>query len=178
MGILGQANTGKSGSPKPTPYASPSTRGRVLPNPDFAALFEQLNAHGCEYLLIGGYAVSTYSKPRYTKDIDVWAAGSRANMEQVMLALRDFGIPITAQVEANFTNHPTVLVMGIEPNRIDVLNNIPGVDFAEAYRRRVQIQFGDTRINVISKLDLIANKRASGRPENQLDVVALLNAKS
>lgn len=37
-------------------------------NPDFSDLFSALNAADARYLMVGGYAVSFHSEPRFTKD--------------------------------------------------------------------------------------------------------------
>lgn len=42
----------------------------MLPE-DLKQLLLAFNAHGVEYLVVGGYAVGLYSDPRATKDLDV-----------------------------------------------------------------------------------------------------------
>ena len=51
---------------------------------------------------------------------------------------------------------------------------IPGVEFDMAWRRRVEIDFDGLRVAFISREDLIAAKRASGRPHDMIDVQNLL----
>jgi hypothetical protein len=46
---------------------------------------------------------------------------------------------------------------------------IPGLGFDEAWRRRVDVDFDDVRASFISRHDLIASKRASGRPQDLVD---------
>ncbi|MCC7436053.1 MAG: hypothetical protein IT363_15350 [Methanoregulaceae archaeon] len=64
-------------------------------------------------------------------------------------------------------------MMGRLPLRIDVLNHIDGVNFEEAWSRRVIGVLGDVRVAFISRKDLIRNKRASGRIKDQADVESL-----
>jgi hypothetical protein len=60
---------------------------------DFCDLLAAFDQAGARYLLIGGYAVSAHSKPRYTKDIDIWIDSDPANLERVGAALQAFGAP-------------------------------------------------------------------------------------
>lgn len=59
--------------------------------------------------------------------------------------------------------------MGVPPVRADVLMGIPGVQFEECWSRRVEADFDSLKVNFISKADLIAAKRASGRPQDLID---------
>jgi len=70
-----------------------------------------------------------------------------------------------------------VIMMGRPPTRIDLLKSIDGVRFATAWKNRMRVKFGGLNVNVISRRDLIRNKRAAGRPSDQLDVAALTRAK-
>ena len=59
---------------------------------------------------------------------------------------------------------------------LDVLMSIPGVDFAEAWQSRETVMIGETEMFFISKTDLIKAKRASGRPQDLLDLENLERA--
>ena len=67
----------------------------------------------------------------------------------------------------------TVLQVGVAPNRIDILTQIEAVEFSAAWSRRIQGDYGDCSIAIIAREDLIANKRALGRPQDLLDIEAL-----
>jgi hypothetical protein len=60
--------------------------------------------------------------------------------------------------------------MGRPPARVDILMSIQGVVFAEAWSNRVASDFDGVTGHVISRNDLIANKRAVGRPQDMVDV--------
>ena len=62
---------------------------------------------------------------------------------------------------------------GTPPARIDILRSIPGAVFEPAWRRRVRVAWGALTVNVIDRDDLIAAKRAAGRPQDLLDVASL-----
>jgi hypothetical protein len=61
----------------------------------------------------------------------------------------------------------------VPPARVDLLRSIPGVDFEEAFSRRLDVRWGDTIVHVIAKDDLIRAKRAAGREQDLRDLRAL-----
>jgi hypothetical protein len=63
--------------------------------------------------------------------------------------------------------------MGLPPNRIDVLTSIDGVAFAEAWPARLATEYGGQPLPVIGRAHLLANKRASGRPQDLADAEVL-----
>jgi hypothetical protein len=142
-------------------------------NHDFRDLFAALNAAEVRYLLVGGYAVAYHGRPRYTKDLDVWVEASADNAPRVLAALREFGAPLSGLSAEELARPGLIFQMGLPPNRIDLLTSIDGVDFAEAWAGRDETIYGDQRVPVIGKQHLIRNKRASGRPQDLLDVESL-----
>jgi hypothetical protein len=63
--------------------------------------------------------------------------------------------------------------IGVKPERIDILTTLSGVDFDSAWQRRIQAAVDGVSYNVIGREDLIANKRASGRPIDLIDADTL-----
>ena len=63
--------------------------------------------------------------------------------------------------------------IGVEPTRIDILMSIPGLDFEKAWENRVEANLGGTKAVILSKDDLITSKRASGRPQDFVDIQTL-----
>jgi hypothetical protein len=142
-------------------------------NPDFSDLFAAFNAAGVEYLVVGGYAVAFHAQPRFTKDLDVWINRLGANPERVMSALQAFGAPLFEITATDLAQAEVVLQIGIEPNRIDILTSIDGVQFLDAWDARVVTRYGDIDITVIGREHLIQNKRSVGRAQDLLDAAAL-----
>ena len=143
-------------------------------NSDFSDLLRLFNAGGVRYLVIGGYAVIQYAQPRFTADLDLWVGTEPRNAGAVYEALREFGAPLSGLTPNDFAEEGYFYQMGVPPIRVDVLMGIPGVDFDTAWRRRVEISFDDLPVAFISREDLIAAKRASGRPHDMIDVQNLL----
>jgi hypothetical protein len=63
--------------------------------------------------------------------------------------------------------------MGIPPVRVDILMGIPGAKFEDCWQRRKEVDFDGLPVSFISKNDLIAAKRASGRPQDLIDADSL-----
>ncbi len=63
--------------------------------------------------------------------------------------------------------------MSVPPLRLEVLNQISGVEFADAYAAREMMMLGDLSIPVISLHHLRRNKAASGRPKDLGDLSEL-----
>lgn len=121
-----------------------------------------------------------YGEPRYTKDLDVWVHSSPDNAIRVVDALRRFGAPldhdgITAQT---FTEKQVVYQIGIAPVRIDILTEITGVEFGDAWRKKAASTFFGVPVHFISLDDLIANKQALGRSSDLKDLKQNSKSKS
>ncbi|MDR7420722.1 MAG: hypothetical protein QN178_17640 [Armatimonadota bacterium] len=142
-------------------------------NRDFRDLFAAFNDAGVKYLVVGAHAVAFYSEPRFTRDLDVWVEATPENARRVMEALTVFGAPLEGVGPGDFATAGVTLQIGVAPNRIDVTTSIDGVSFEQAWPGRVTSQYGDQTIFVIARRDLVANKRAAGRPQDLLDLAAL-----
>jgi hypothetical protein len=142
----------------------------IRPNSDFVALLQAFNAAGVDYLIIGGHAFGFHDQPRYTKDYDLWIRPSPDNGRRAFAALASFGAPLDGISADDLVDPESFYAMGVPPNRIDVLNTIDGITFEDAWPRRVDGRYGDERMWVIGIDDLIANKRAAGRPSDLIDV--------
>jgi predicted nucleotidyltransferase len=63
--------------------------------------------------------------------------------------------------------------IGYPPLRIDILNEIDGVNFNDAYSNKQVIDIDGLPVNYIGLDDLIKNKQVSGRHQDLADVSAL-----
>lgn len=142
-------------------------------SPDFLDLLTALNAADARYMLVGGHAVGIFGRPRATKDFDLWIEASPDNAARVMRALRQFGAPLGDVTEVDFAVLGSGFRMGTPPFRIELLTEISGVAFADAWSRKEMHDLDGTGCYVISRLDLLANKRAAGRAQDLADVDVL-----
>ena len=60
--------------------------------------------------------------------------------------------------------------MGIPPFRIEVMTDISGVLFEECYARHTVDTIDEITLHVIGREQLIANKKASGRTKDLVDL--------
>jgi hypothetical protein len=142
-------------------------------NSDFSDMLSALSAEGVEYLLIGAYAMAVHGFPRATGDIDVWVRPSPDNADRVIRALTRFGAPLGELQAADLAGEGTVFQIGVAPNRVDVMTAIDGVTFDEAWPRRHTRTIEGVTLSVISRDDLIRNKRATGRARDRVDAEQL-----
>jgi hypothetical protein len=103
----------------------------------------------------------------------VWIDATPANAAKVMQALTAFGAPLAEVGAADFARPGIVFQMGLPPSRIDVLTELSGVTFAEAWPDRVRAPFGPVEVDVIGREAFIRNKRATGRTRDLGDVESL-----
>jgi hypothetical protein len=147
--------------------------------PDFKELLSAFNAHRVKYLVVGAYAVSIHAQPRATKDLDILVKADAENANAVFAALAAFGAPLDGLAAGDFAEPGPFFRMGRAPVGVDILTEIPGVDFDAAWQRRVTgvIDPGSRlKADFISADDLIAAKLAAGRPQDLADVDAVRKA--
>lgn len=149
----------------------------MLLSSDFEDLFKILNDHKVRYLVVGGYAVIYYTQPRYTKDIDIWIIPEINDVEKVYSALAHFGAPLRGIKPEDFKNKKMILQIGVAPVRIDILVNIEGVDFKDAWKNRRRTKYGKTPINIIGPKEIVKAKKMAGRPQDKLDLEQLKKSK-
>ena len=147
--------------------------------PDFKELLFVFNTHCVKYLIVGGYAVSLHAQPRATKDIDILVKPDAENARAVYSALAAFGAPLEGLAAEDFADLSSFFRMGREPVAVDILAEIPGVDFDLAWEHRVEGVIDTAtglRANFISAGDLLSAKLAAGRPQDLADVAAIQEA--
>jgi Nucleotidyl transferase of unknown function (DUF2204) len=142
-------------------------------NRDFSEFIASCAAHDVRYLIVGGYAVAAHGHPRFTKDLDVWVWVDEQNANRLVSALDDFGFGSVGLTAADFTEEGMVVQLGYPPQRIDILTQVDGVQFDSCWDRHIEIEIGGQRVPFISADDLLANKKASGRPQDLADVAAI-----
>ena len=72
-----------------------------------------------------------------------------------------------------FTTKRNVLTFGVAPSRVDLINEIDGVTYAEARPNVVHGNYGSARVRFIGYDDLIKNKKATRRTRDKGDVEEL-----
>jgi hypothetical protein len=143
-------------------------------NRDFAEMLAALSEAGADFMVIGAHAVAVYARPRATGDLDIWVRPTPDNAERIWHALVAFGAPLDQLTRDDLSSEDVVFQIGVAPSRIDILTTIGGVEFAEAWSRRNEVELWDLTVPVIGRVDLIASKKAAGR--ERADVAELERA--
>jgi len=145
----------------------------MILNRHFREFIGLLERHGIKYLVVGGYAVGLHGFPRYTGDLDIFVAISQANASGLLKVFSDFGFPDLGLRENDFLEEETIVEIGREPAKIQVLTGIDGVAFAACYQRRTMFDDNGVAIPFISLDDLITNKASTPRAKDKIDLEEL-----
>ncbi len=142
---------------------------------DSLDLIELFDEAGVEFMIVGGHALAANGYPRATQDVDLWVRASPDNAKRVVAALRTFGAPLTSHnvTDEDFAREGTVYQMGLPPRRIDVLTQISGVTFDEAWPERITATLRGRDTAFLGRNALLKNKRATGRTKDLADVEML-----
>lgn len=142
-------------------------------NQDFVDLLRAFVAHDVRFMVVGAYALALHGRPRATGDLDVWIDATPDNAPRVMQALAAFGAPMAQIAEADFSRPGIVYQLGVPPGRIDVLTELTGLTFDEAWFDRVPHQFDGVPVDFIGRDAFLRNKRATGRAKDLGDIEGL-----
>jgi len=142
-------------------------------NDDWRDFLAALDANRVEYMLVGGVALGVHGHVRYTRDLDVWFRGTEQNAQRLIAALRDFGFKDLQVSPLEFCKPRAMLVLGAEPNKIELINFADGVDFDECFPNRIVVPLAGVDVAVIGLDDLRRNKKAVGRLQDLADLEQL-----
>ena len=142
-------------------------------NQDFVDLLRAFIDADVRFLVVGAYALAHHGRPRATGDLDVWVDAEPENAERVMRALAEFGAPLSDVRAVDFARPGVVLQIGVPPGRIDVLTELTGLQFVDAWPSRASGRFGSVTVDFLGRDDFIRNKQATGRAKDLGDIEGL-----
>src|SRR5665213_4312958 len=119
-----------------------------------------------------------HGSPRYTGDLDIWIEISDSNALKMISVINDFGFNSLGLRKEDFLKKGYITQIGYPPLRIDILNEIDGIRFDEASKNMRTIVNNGIVVKFIGFSDLIANKKASGRAKDFIDIKSLEKADS
>ena len=137
---------------------------------DFLGLLEK---HKVEYVIVGGYAVGVHGFPRYTGDMDVFVAISRENAGRLVDVFTEFGFASLNLKAGDFLEPDAVVEIGREPMKIQVLTGIDGISFDRCRSDRILVDISGLQVPFIGFDSLMANKAASPRSRDRIDLEEL-----
>jgi predicted nucleotidyltransferase len=144
--------------------------------PSWSSLLVALQRHAVRFILIGGVAMRGHGSSHLTDDVDLYYARDPDNLAALAEALAplhprlrgaDPDLPFrwdlrTLRAGLNFT-------FDTDAGAVDLLGEVPGVDsFEGVWERSDEMELLGTAVRIASLSDLIAMKRAAGRPKDEL----------
>lgn len=150
--------------------ADSSTPTMLTLDENFREFLRLLNAHDARYLIVGGYAVAYHGFVRATGDLDLFVEASQDNAARILQALREFGFDVPELRPELFTRPKSIVRLGREPSKLEIMNDISGVDFETCYASREVALVDGLDLPFLRLDELLINKEASGRPKDRLDV--------
>lgn len=141
-------------------------------NDDFQDFLRALWQHEVRYVLVGGYSVILHGYSRTTGDLDVWVEKSAVNYQRLVNAFSAFGMPMFDMSAHNFLSNPAmdVFTFGRQPVAIDIITQLKGLDFAEAFEAASEVEVDGLPVRLIQYQHLIQAKKAAGRPRDENDI--------
>jgi predicted nucleotidyltransferase len=133
---------------------------------DFAEFLDALNKRGASYVVIGGLAVLSYIPYRTTRDIDVVIEPTLENARKAREAVAEWG-GFEPQFSAEDFLSGDVLSFG-GLLRIEIHTHVPGTTWDLLWENRVPGELMGIPTHFAGLDQLIAMKRAAGRPEKDL----------
>lgn len=139
----------------------------------FHRILELLEAHGVEYIVVGGVAAVLRGAPVTTFDIDTLVKTDRTNAKRLLAALQ--------ALDARYREHPGKLKPSIEDilagghlllmtdsGPLDVLGHImDGRRYEDMTDRASTLSVGKLAIQVLGLKALLDEKQALGRPKDR-----------
>src|SRR6185312_2037174 len=145
-------------------------------NDDFHDFIIALNHYQVEYILVGGYSVILHGYSRTTGDLDIWVKKTSENYSRLEKSFYLFGMPVFYMTEDNFLNNSffDVFSFGRPPVSIDIMTEVKGLDFDDAFKESKVVEVEELSIRLIDYFHLLRAKKSSGRPKDNDDLENLI----
>jgi len=139
---------------------------------DFSDFIKALNNCQVEYILVGGYSVILHGYSRTTGDLDIWVNTTKDNYKKLADAFSEFGMSLFDMSEDNFLNNRQidVFTFGRPPVSIDIMKEVKGLEFDEAYKNSNLVEIESISIRLVDYRDLLKAKKATSRSKDINDI--------
>lgn len=144
---------------------------------DFEDFLECLNKCKVKYCIVGGFAVSYHSKPRYTDDMDILVYPDLINSKRIKIAMIKFGLDVSNIEDEYFATSGNFYQIGVAPVMIHIITSLEGVNLKKVFKKRVKAKYGNTNTHFVGLDELIKNKKIAARPQDKLDLKILEETK-
>ena len=102
--------------------------------------------------------------------MDIWVAVHPDNAQNLVSAMKAFGLDDPNLRPELFLQQPKIIRMGFPPMRLEITTSISGVAFDDCYQSRVVDNLDGIEVNLIDLQNLKKNKKASGRSKDLADL--------
>lgn len=151
------------------------------PTLEAGAILAALRDADVQFVLIGGLASQVHGSTSLTLDVDICFALDRTNLERLAAVLadltairRDLPPGVVAPVDVRALRAGDVFTLRTRFGDLDLLARPdPGLDFDVLSRQAIVADILGVRVQVASLDDLIAMKRAAGRPKDRIELEIL-----
>jgi Nucleotidyl transferase AbiEii toxin, Type IV TA system len=150
------------------------------PFPDFSprALLRALVEGGVDFVVIGGVAAVAHGSAQFTQDLDISYAPDTENLDRLGRVLVQIGARLRGVTDdvpfipdGRTLRRTRILTLDTPMGLIDLVAEPDGAPPYEQLRERsARERIGGVEVQIASVEDLIAMKKAAGRPK---DLVAL-----
>jgi hypothetical protein len=139
-------------------------------------LLQRLIEADVDFVIVGGFGGVLHGSSLVTRDLDVCALLTQANVEKLRAAFRDLNPKhrLTPN-RLSFLENPEPgvalknLYLQTDLGPLDLMSSITGVgDYARVVASAIEVELFGHRVKVISIEDLIAAKEALGRDKDLL----------
>ena len=133
-----------------------------------------------EYAIVGGVAVNAHGYARATNDLDIFIRPTEENALAAFNALVALGVSLEGLEPNDLLDEEENVRFGPAEDHVDILPSIGAMPFEQVWRNRIETEIEGVAVPVISKADLIENKRQVGRLRDLADAeeLALIPEKS
>ena len=144
-------------------------------------LLERLVEGGVDFVVVGGVAVIMQASPRFTKDLDICYDAAQENLDRLGEVLVGLGAKLRAADEdlpfvpdGRSLRQMQILTLTTPDGGIDLLVDPEGAPGYAALRKHASVvDIEGITVRIASIDDLIAMKRAAGRPQDLVDIESL-----
>ena len=145
------------------------------------ALLRALTEGDVDFVVIGGIAAVAHGSLQITQDLDIAYAGDEANLARlgaVLVALGATLAGVTDDVpfvpDGRTLRHVRVLTLNTPDGSLDVLAEPDGSGgYARLRANAIEAAVGGTTVRIAGLEDLIAMKKAAGRPKDRIYIEEL-----
>jgi hypothetical protein len=148
---------------------------------DPGAILERLVGGGVDFVVIGGLAATMHGASLLTADLDIMYAREPANLRRLASVLSKLHVclrgaeELPLHVDAQLLRNGDRFTFTSTLGDLDILATASGAaPYDEIRARSIELQMGDAHVLVANLDDLIAMKRAIGRPKDQNKLAELL----